>query len=240
MKKQKNLKVHRTELKYLISNNEYLTLIDRLKHVVPEDKHSKRGEGYFIRSLYFDSHNDTSLHEKQAGIMFRKKYRMRIYDLDTKEVKFEIKHRLHNQIFKETATITRNTAIKVINGEYEDLLKYDNEILNKIYTKFILGNYKPKIIVDYYRDAFNIDLYNIRITIDKHIKTNHSNFNIFSNNPHTIPVIFKNKHVLEIKFDKVLPEYVKQILQINSFERVSLSKYVLSRRFFKSFSWEDN
>ena len=48
------------------------------------------------------------------------------------------------------------------------------------------------------------------------------------------------KNVLEIKYDRVLPEYLKLILQLNSFEKFSFSKYVLSRRLVKKFSWEDN
>lgn len=235
-----NLNVQRTELKYLISHDEYMALVERLKCVVSQDSHSQKGKGYFIRSLYFDSHNDRCLIEKQGGIIFRKKYRMRIYNLDSEEVKFEIKHRANSQIFKETAKISRDTAKKVIKENYIDLLKYDNDILNRIYTKFVLGNYKPKIIIDYYRDAFKIDLCNIRITIDKYIKTNISNFDIFSSTSHTVPVIFQNKHVLEVKFDKILPEYIKKILQIKSFERVALSKYTLGRRIFKNYSWEDN
>ncbi|MBT3392498.1 MAG: polyphosphate polymerase domain-containing protein [Elusimicrobiaceae bacterium] len=238
--KNNNLKVYRSELKYLISKTEYRAFINRLKHVLPKDKHSQMGEGYLVRSLYFDSYNDSSLNEKQAGILFRKKYRMRIYDFDTNEVKFEIKHKLNNQIFKETATISRETAKKVMNEDYSDLLKYDNPILNKIHAKFVLGSYKPKIIVEYHRDAFNVGLFNIRITIDKYTKMNHHNFDLFSRNMHTTPVNFQDKHVLEIKFNRVLPDYVRKILQIDSFERVAFSKYVLSRRFLKKSSWEDN
>ncbi len=240
MQNQTNLKVNRTELKFLISNNEYISLFEKLKHILDKDIHSRKGKGYFIRSLYFDSHNDKCLFEKQGGIMLRKKFRMRIYDFDCKEAKFEIKNRLNNHIFKETATITRSSAINIIKGNYEELLKYNNELLNRIYTTFNLGNYKPKVVIDYYRDAFKLDLCNTRITVDKNIEANNANPNIFSKNLHTIPIMSPKKNVLEIKYDKVLPEFLKLILQLNSFEKFSFSKYVLSRRLLKKFSWEDN
>jgi hypothetical protein len=105
-----NLHVKRHELKYYISTIEYLALVSRLKHILKADAHSTPTKGYFIRSLYFDSFDDECLYEKQSGEMIRAKYRMRIYDTNTNSVKFEIKNKLNNQIFKETATITTESA----------------------------------------------------------------------------------------------------------------------------------
>jgi hypothetical protein len=195
------------------------------------DKNSKDNKGYFVRSLYLDSHNNHSIREKQEGLLFRKKYRMRIYDLSSTEVKFEIKHKIGDQIFKEVTTITKETAIKATKGDYSDFLKYDNDILNRIYAKFTLGNYKPKLILDYQREAFCSDLFNIRITIDSKICAGKSNFDIFSSNLNTTPLVLDDKYLLEIKFDKILPDYLRQILQMNSFEKTGFSKYLIGRKY---------
>ena len=95
-----NLSIKRNELKYFISHPQAKLLTKRICHVLDKDPYSKKS-GYFIRSLYFDSHDDECLHEKMSGIMFRKKYRMRIYSSADEVVKFEIKHKYNNQIFKE-------------------------------------------------------------------------------------------------------------------------------------------
>ena len=63
-----------------------------------------------IRSLYFDSHDNECLYAKQSGDMFRQKYRIRIYDTKSETVKFEIKNKRNNQIFKETAAITKKRS----------------------------------------------------------------------------------------------------------------------------------
>ena len=152
-----NLSVTRSELKYYISKNEYISLINRLKHVLPPDKHSVPGRGYYIRSLYFDSYDDKCLHEKQSGFMYRQKYRLRIYDTNAETVKFEIKNKWNNQIFKESANISRDSAKKIIDGQYEEFLTYNNPILNKAYIEFTQHSYEPRVIVDYDRALRRID-----------------------------------------------------------------------------------
>ena len=235
-----NLQVKRNELKYYISNIEYLALVNRLEHILKPDGYSKPREGYFIRSLYFDSHDDECLYEKQSGDIFRAKYRMRIYDTKTETVKFEIKNKANNQIFKETATISKESAYKIIDGDYGELLTYKNPILNKIFKKFTEKQYKPKVIVDYTRDAFMFDFFNIRITFDKNLHSNNTDFDLFSENLHTIPVILEGKQIMEIKYETALPEFIHRSLQIDAAERMAISKYTLGRRFFKVEQWEDN
>ncbi|RLA76921.1 MAG: VTC domain-containing protein [Epsilonproteobacteria bacterium] len=235
-----NLHIKRNELKYYISNLEYQAMVNKLVHVLKSDDFSKPREGYFIRSLYFDSFDDECLYEKQSGDMFRAKYRMRIYDLATKSVKFEIKNKANNQIYKETATISKESAYKIIDGDYGELLTYNNPILNKIYKKFTEKQYKPKVIIDYTRDAFMFDFFNLRITFDKDLHSCNTDYDIFSNNLHTIPVILEGKQIMEIKYETALPEYIHRTLQLDACERMAISKYTLGRRFFKVEKWEDN
>ena len=235
-----DLHVQRNELKYYISNIGYHELLSRLVHVLKPDEHSISGKGYFIRSLYFDSHENECLFEKQSGTMFRQKYRMRIYDTKSDFAKFEIKNKWNNQIYKETATISKESAYRIIDRDYGELLKYDNPILNKIYRKFSENHYEPKVVVDYTRDAFMFDFFNLRITFDKDLHSNNTDFDLFSDNLHAIPVILEGKQILEIKYEHVLPEYIHRSLQLDAFERMAISKYTLGRRFFKFEKWEDN
>ncbi len=215
-------------------------MVNKLVHVLKSDGYSKPREGYFIRSLYFDSFDDECLYEKQSGDMFRAKYRMRIYDTATKSVKFEIKNKANNQIFKETATISKESAYKIIDGDYAELLTYNNPILNKIFKKFTEKQYRPKVIIDYTRDAFMFDFFNLRITFDKDLHSCNTDFDIFSDNLHTIPVILEGKQIMEIKYETALPEYIHRTLQLDACERMAISKYTLGRRFFKIEKWEDN
>lgn len=235
-----NLQVSRNELKYYLSNIEYLILCERLSHILKPDAYSQPGKGYFIRSLYFDSHDDECLYEKQSGVLYRQKYRMRIYDTKSDIVKFEIKNKANNQIFKETASISKESAYRIIDRDYGELLKYNNPILNKIYKVFTEKQYEPKVIIDYTRDAFMFDFFNIRITFDKDLHSNNTDFDLFSDNLHTVPVILEGKQIMEVKYEHVLPEYIQRSIQLDAMERMAISKYTLGRRFFKLEQWEDN
>lgn len=234
-----NLEVKRHELKYYINNLQYHSLVSRLKQSMTPDKFSTPHKGYFIRSLYFDCPNDSCLDEKLAGDMVRKKYRLRIYDTKTDKVKFEIKNKLGNQIFKETATISRVSAEEVISGNYEVLLDYNNAVLNKIYTVFTKYGYKPKVIIDYTRDAFVFDFFNVRLTFDLNIKSNNTNFDIFSDSLFMTPIAFNQTQVMEVKYNGHLPDYMKSMLLLDTYDRSSISKYALGRRLYKNNPWED-
>jgi len=84
------------------------------------------------------------------------------------------------------------------------------------------------------------DFFNLRITFDKNLHSNNTDFDLFSDNLHTIPVILEGKQILEIKYERVLPEYIQRALQLDGFERMAISKYTLGRRFYKFKQWEDN
>ncbi len=70
---------YRHELKYLINEGEHAALACRMAPVFKLDKHARAG-GYTIRSLYFDDYCNSAYEEKDAGILMRKKYRVRIYN----------------------------------------------------------------------------------------------------------------------------------------------------------------
>lgn len=223
------MKVKRHELKYFISELEYRILARRLKSVLPADPYNTSGDGYFIRSLYFDTIGNKAFWEKEAGIELRKKYRLRIYGLDAKKVKFEIKNKFNNQIYKETATINREDALEVEKGNYEVLLKYNNQILNKIYYEFKKEAYGPVVIIDYLREPYILPFNNIRVTFDRFLRSNDSCFSIFKKDLVVKSFLKPGVTVLEIKYNEVIPAWLKRILQIQKFEMSAISKYCNGR-----------
>lgn len=222
-----NLNIIRIELKYYVSYPDYLNLSKKLSMIMKKDQHDI-DKGYFIRSLYFDTINNKAFYEKMEGIEERKKYRLRIYDTKDKNVKFEIKKRINNQMLKETAVITKEDALEIQSQNYDVLIRYNNPILNKIYCEFKQEKFIPVVIVDYLRDAYVYDLNNIRITFDKSLKSDVSNLNLFENNI-SGPLLNENVVIMEIKYNHFLPEHIKKTLQISRFERDAISKYCISR-----------
>lgn len=93
---------YRHELKYLINEGEHAALACRMAPVFKLDKHARAG-GYTIRSLYFDDYCNSAYEEKDAGILMRKKYRVRIYNGSDKVIKLERKKKYGSWIYKEDA-----------------------------------------------------------------------------------------------------------------------------------------
>ena len=71
--------VMRQEKKYLIHLADMARLSGALSQVMAQDRHGGV-LGYRIRSLYFDTLDDTDFFEKIEGAELRRKLRLRIYD----------------------------------------------------------------------------------------------------------------------------------------------------------------
>jgi SPX domain protein involved in polyphosphate accumulation len=231
----------RFELKFYINDLQSDNSLNQLKSLLDYDSFCKNQQGYRVRSLYFDSHDDECLYEKQSGNLLRKKIRLRTYGNEGNQpVKFEIK-RKHGQIVKkDVAIITKEEAQQVCLGNYTVLLNKNNPVLDEIYATFVTKLYKPKVIVEYNRVAFVLPVSNIRVTFDQNLRSNINHLNLFSKVNDMMPVILEGKQILEIKYNEFFPGYLKKVLSSINSERMAISKYTLARRFHKVQKWEDN
>ena len=116
---------YRHELKYLINEGEHAALACRMAPVFKLDKHARAG-GYTIRSLYFDDYCNSAYEEKDAGILMRKKYRVRIYNGSDKVIKLERKKKYGSWIYKEDAPLTRGESLSALSRVLHRVhLQYD-------------------------------------------------------------------------------------------------------------------
>ncbi|MBL7147231.1 MAG: polyphosphate polymerase domain-containing protein [Nanoarchaeota archaeon] len=225
-----NITVKRNELKYYINYTDYKVLYEILDNLLllTQDENVIRTKG-LIRSLYFDTIYDKAFYEKEAGVLNRKKYRLRIYDLDTEKVKFEIKNKFNNQILKETAFISREDTIEVQNENYEVLLKYNNPVLNKAYCDFKKDPHRPVAVIEYIREAFMFPFNDVRITFDKKLKATSKSLDIFAKDHLMKPLFKKGILVMEVKYNTFLPLRVKKLIQVPRLQRSAISKYCIGR-----------
>lgn len=103
------------------------------------------------------------------------------------------------------------------------------QLLKEFCVDIVSKRFVPKIIVDYEREAFVEPISNIRITLDYNISASDEIEQFLNGNYIKTPVLKKEKHVLEVKFDDVFPSYIKAVLQSNVLVQQSFSKYYLGR-----------
>lgn len=214
----------RHELKYICSQKQLDEIKLSLDNVLLPDPN--QGEfGYNIKSLYFDTVGDRLFNETLSGVDNRYKFRIRVYNSSDQLIKLEKKISINNLKTKEDLTISRKQFINILDNKYEYGCKLMDEMnyLNKIELL------KPKLIVEYDRYAYVSEVGNVRITLDRNIRYSENVYGLFDKNIPTIPILPINRHILEVKYDGVLPGYIAKLLNIYKLERSSFSKYALCR-----------
>lgn len=192
------------------------------------DKNSGEN-GYFIRSLYFDDIYNASYEDKNAGILRRRKHRIRIYNCSDKVIKFEIKDKFDNYISKISAPITRQECERMIYGDFDFMLDSPHQALRAGFVDARLKQLRPAVVVDYMREAFVGEEGNVRVTFDRALRAGFSSFDIFDPNLPTLPAIESKTLILEVKYDDFLPNSVKKLLAPLDSRQTSLSKFVMCR-----------
>lgn len=231
MQQKRNQLPARHELKYFINPAELAALRKRLRGALVMDSHCVGGRPYVIRSLYFDDIDDSAFYDKQAGVMHRDKYRIRIYDHSDKVIFLERKRKLGDLIQKSSVPITRRLCEQLADGDPAGLYKSRNPLLQDMYVQMRTRLLRPKVLVDYRREAYLHPAEDVRITFDLSLRTGLSSIDLFNPDVPTVCPHDRNVEILEVKFNNVLPEYISGLLSGVEAERSAVSKYVLCRRF---------
>lgn len=220
---------YRHELKFKISNSAAEVLKQKLSLIMGKDKNAYFKDGsYLIKSLYFDNINSDSYYEKMDGVLYRKKYRIRIYNDDDSFIRLEKKMKHNNMTAKEQMLISKDIYSKIINGKINEIKDSKGlllEFLNECRTKGLI----PSIIVEYHRTAFIYPISDVRITFDANISSGLYNYDLFDKKMPMYNVDEKGKQVLEVKFNEILPLHIANILNDIPSCREAVSKFAICR-----------
>jgi hypothetical protein len=223
---------YRHELKYYINKGDYTLLRRKLSLTMEQDKFAaKNGGEYFIRSLYFDDLDDSALREKIDGIDDRDKFRIRIYNMKDDAIKLECKHKESSYIHKQSIALSRAEYETLRRGNYTFLLNRPEPFARRMFAEFSLRPLRPVVLVDYTREAYVFPAQDVRVTFDKNVRTGYRATALFDPHVPTYPVVEDYDMVLEIKFNRFLPTYIRSLLQIDAHARSAVSKYALCRKF---------
>jgi hypothetical protein len=220
---------YRHELKFKISSSSAEVLKQKLSLIMTKDKYAKYKDGsYTIKSLYFDDRESSSYYEKLDGVLYRKKYRIRIYNDDPSFIRLEKKMKHNNMTSKEQMLISREIYSKILDGNIEEIKNAKGlllEFITNIKNKALI----PSIIVEYHRIAYIYPISDVRITFDSDIKSGLYNYDLFDEDVPMYSVDEKGKQVLEVKFNEILPLHLANILGDIPSCREAVSKFAICR-----------
>lgn len=217
----------RHEFKHEITELDCIILRSRLKNTLISDLNGDNGK-YKIRSLYFDNLYDTALREKIDGVNYREKFRIRSYDNDNSFIRLEKKSKINGLCNKVSVVISAEEVEKIVYGDIDFMEKHEQALIRELYYKMKNTGLKPKTIVDYTREAFTFPAGNIRITLDYAISTGIHSTEFLNPDCVTIPAGDKVV-ILEVKWDEYLPDFIRDIVQLEGRRAVAFSKYAACR-----------
>ena len=219
---------YRVEKKYLVTDQDLMCIAARLKAVMSQDIHQE-GDAYRIRSLYFDNILDRCMDENDAGVDQRQKFRIRIYDPRSQTIHLEIKEKNNGLTKKLSCDLTREECTGIINGSLP--LSFDSRRpLTQLRLQMRCALMRPKAVIEYERTAFVHPTGNVRITFDRNIMASrHCNAFLSDRVTGMIPVLPAGVHVLEVKYDELLPDFIAKALEIGKLQQTAFSKYYLGR-----------
>ena len=222
---------YRKELKYKITNTDFYLILHNLKNITKKDPNCK-DEYYTISSIYFDDYKKTSYNQVKNGISNRWKYRIRFYNYDDSYIRLEKKHKINGLTNKTSVRITKEILNKILNNNIK-IKQENNYLLNEFLVKLEKDLLKPIICIEYDRIPFVYKIGNVRITLDYNIRYTNKYNDLFNSNK---KVYYLNEKILEVKYNELIPDFIRYRLELNHLEQTSFSKFNnciddLNRRF---------
>jgi SPX domain protein involved in polyphosphate accumulation len=221
--------MYRHELKYVISRLDADKLKNALNVVMDRDRHSIHQDySYIITSLYFDTIDHDAFYEKMNGTRMRKKYRIRLYNHNYDRILLECKHKHENMTYKQGVELNEEQLQRLL-SEDMSLHHDDPELITQFMIDHRLHYLKPSVIVEYDRLAYVYEPLDVRVTFDDHIATYHYHTDLKNLKASKAFISELDTVVLEVKFNTIMPDFIKEIIATIPKTRQAISKFTHSK-----------
>lgn len=227
----------RYEFKYLVPFETY----EALRHAIipflrPDNFAAKQPNGiYTVRSIYFDTPGFDMYHTKVDGIAHRMKVRLRGYNKGDEQsrVFMEIKRKYEGPILKNRCQASYGAVLQMFKGVpiesfNGDVSNHDNA--RRFFYQILSRNLRPVVNVIYEREPFagaNFDPENdFRLTFDLHLRSvgYPAVEKLFDETD--VRFAFPGYFIMEVKFNRYCPAWIKPVLEDFQLRKEPASKYV--------------
>lgn len=204
---------------------------NRLSALLEKDSHGDDCGQYEIHSLYFDDYKDTCAKENEAGIAKRSKYRIRYYGSQSQFLKLECKEKINSLCYKESCFLSLEEYQKIMDGNIEELFfSAEKKLLKQFCLQSMTKHFTPKAIIDYKRTAYTEEITNVRVTLDVNMSASDDFAHFLDGGYMQYPFPCEGKSVLEVKFDDIMPGYIRHVITHRNLVQSAFSKYCIGRR----------
>lgn len=235
---KRKLHFQRFEFKYIISRDTAERIQKYIAKKMLPDPYlaNTKKDYYFVTSLYLDSPDFQSFHEKIYGAKARRKFRLRAYEEELSEdAEFflEIKRKYDMVVIKDRVYVKPHHLKSIMSGKLIDLGREDLEDVEKkvlaeyTYTR-CHHHLKPAVVVRYKRLPFigKVDS-KFRMTFDFDLESVQEKYLDLGPSAY-VPVLPWRSVIMEVKFNNLLPSWFRDILYEYYLQREPYSKYCQS------------
>ncbi len=227
----------RHELKYLLPASELAAAERRIAALLPPDAHWG-AEGYTVSSLYFDTPGRSCLADNDAGSGRRVKYRIRLYNHRLGEIFLERKEKRYALCRKESCLLTREDLALLREGKTPPRTEGTPALLTELVLRMKTTGLAPSAVITYERRAYTGRPGNVRITFDRCISASRDTEGFGLRSGIRCPVLDAGTELLEVKYDRILPEVIRDLLQTQRMRQDTFSKYDRGCRILDKY-WRD-
>ncbi len=210
----------RFELKYIISEEQRLYLLEALKGHLEVDEYGLTS----IASIYYDTPDYRLIRTSIEKPPFKEKIRLRSYGLAKPggKVFLELKRKTAGIVYKRRVVTTEEAVNRFFN--YEGDITADGQIAREItYFRDYYDRLVPAILIIYDRTAYFQPNGSIRLTIDQNPRYRTKDLNLSTSMDGEL-ILPKGYSILEIKVQEAMPLWLTEILSKGKIYKNSFSK----------------
>lgn len=219
----------RYEKKYLLTEETYHWILERIGDYMDADKFNKGGKLYNIANIYYDTPDDALIRASIEKPVYKEKLRLRSYGVPGMEDKvfLEIKKKYKGLVNKRRTTLRLFEAYDLTERGIDpgDQPYINRQVLEEIKYFLRIYDLKPKVYLAYDRQAFfSKDDRDFRVTFDTNIRSRRTGVGLEKGN-HGELLIDNAFWLMEVKSSEAVPVWFSSLLSEKEIFSTSFSKY---------------
>lgn len=212
----------RREIKYLLDDDVYNSLKERLQARLVEDEHGRST----ICNIYYDTPDFRIIRKSLEKPVYKEKLRLRSYGTAGAEDKVfvELKKKYNGIVYKRRETLTLAQSDEYLVGHTK--APCDTQIFREIdWFRDYYENLKPAMYISYEREAYySLENPDLRITFDRNIMYRSYNLSLAAG-VEGESILEPGQHLMELKAGGAIPVWLTKILDELGIYPASFSKY---------------